>query len=271
MFSPSPSLHPTSIETWFGFIKDVRDAALLVESCIAGCHKPTGNLPVGMTSFPIRSGSTVVFPEGSESLRVRWRDGGNWSASKVHGSFLLYREVQLRNAMSPNIPERLSPFSVTAVRRQHTLVPGGFAKRTISMTGSDRKRYRVINYFLVQDVLAHYATNCSFQSPIRTPTQLPEFDRYAHLMCASPSLLPSQDFTSIPHASSWSILANVGSAILEHDERLRRFRYESIRFGGSGLQAKIKWFAVNPNWTEHPVYLPRLLQHYQCRSSDDVL
>ncbi|KAI8610828.1 hypothetical protein BC830DRAFT_1143949 [Chytriomyces sp. MP71] len=178
---------PSDLETFVGFIKDASDARLLVEAVVAGVCKPVLDLPIGMTSFPLRSGSIVVFPEGSqETLRVRWRDGATWSSSKVNGAFLLYRQVEPKSSNSPPVKvDKSSLFAVTAVRAQHQLVLNGFAKRTISVVGSNGQRYRVINYFLVQEVADHYAKhgyNASARPLLPTPSQLPEFDCYVHLL-----------------------------------------------------------------------------------------
>ncbi|KAI8827617.1 Gti1/Pac2 family-domain-containing protein, partial [Chytriomyces cf. hyalinus JEL632] len=144
------------LETFHGFIKDSIDAQLLVESCIAHLHNPVLDLPIGMTSFPLRSGTVIVFPEGSqETLRVRWRDGCSWSSSKVNGPFLLYRETEIKSS-SNSIPSPVKQtsrdkpaglFTVTSVRANSQLVQNGFAKRTISILGSNNRKYRVVSYF----------------------------------------------------------------------------------------------------------------------------
>ncbi|KAJ3376697.1 hypothetical protein HDU80_003828, partial [Chytriomyces hyalinus] len=153
------------LETFHGFIKDSLDAQLLVESCIAHCHSPVLDLPIGMTSFPLRSGTVIVFPEGSqETLRVRWRDGCSWSSSKVNGPFLLYRETEIKppNASIPSLVKQQQQqtkrekqggglFTVTSVRANSQIVPNGFAKRTISILGSNNRKYRVVSYFSVKD------------------------------------------------------------------------------------------------------------------------
>ncbi|KAI8829354.1 gluconate transport inducer 1/Pac2 [Chytriomyces cf. hyalinus JEL632] len=75
-----------SFETFYGFIKERSDAVALVEACVAGALKPLKMVPA---DAKLRSGSVLVFAESSGM--TRWRDGENWSPSRIHGSFLLYR------------------------------------------------------------------------------------------------------------------------------------------------------------------------------------
>ncbi|KAI8622828.1 hypothetical protein BC830DRAFT_1076295 [Chytriomyces sp. MP71] len=66
-----------SVETFYGFIKDVEDAHLLVEACIGGLFEPVRDISVSGSSLAIRSGSVVVLQESvsstsSTSMRMRW-------------------------------------------------------------------------------------------------------------------------------------------------------------------------------------------------------
>ncbi|KAJ3286819.1 hypothetical protein HDU79_006186 [Rhizoclosmatium sp. JEL0117] len=192
-----PSFHPlfpgpSLIENIFHtrrFVKDVNDAALLIEACVAGELQTMQDLPYGMTALPIRSGSVIVFAENSsKSLRVRWRDGALWSCSRICGPFLLYREVVCTKDAAGNpipkavssVKEKKSPFTVSSVRANSRLVPCGLAKRTISLNGSDGNKYRVISYFYPQDVSSYYERSTNRQpSSLVTPSQLPLFQKYA--------------------------------------------------------------------------------------------
>ncbi|KAJ3376422.1 hypothetical protein HDU80_004068, partial [Chytriomyces hyalinus] len=81
-----PMVDKRSFETFYGFIKERNDAVALVEACVAGVLKPLKMVPA---DAKLRSGSVLVFAESSGI--TRWRDGENWSPSRIHGSFLLYR------------------------------------------------------------------------------------------------------------------------------------------------------------------------------------
>jgi len=43
----------------------------------------------------IKSGNVFVFAEDETQMR-RWTDGKVWSASRVNGSFLTYRELEFK-------------------------------------------------------------------------------------------------------------------------------------------------------------------------------
>ncbi|KAJ3265696.1 hypothetical protein HDU77_004226 [Chytriomyces hyalinus] len=144
-----PMVDKRSFETFYGFIKERNDAVALVEACVAGVLKPLKMVPA---DAKLRSGSVLVFAESSGI--TRWRDGENWSPSRIHGSFLLYREVQPKTMDKvPFLAQyQKSRFGTTSFRPKTQPVQHGFAKRTVSIVGSDGNRYRVISYFFPKDV-----------------------------------------------------------------------------------------------------------------------
>ncbi|KAJ3391809.1 hypothetical protein HDU80_010980, partial [Chytriomyces hyalinus] len=298
------------LETFHGFIKDTLDAQLLVESCIAHSHNPVLDLPVGMASFPLRSGTVIVFPEGSqETLRVRWRDGCNWSSSKVNGPFLLYRETEIKSpASNPTLvkqqqqqqqqqTKREKPaglFTVTSLRANTQLVPNGFAKRTISILGSNNRKYRVVSYFTVKDVEHFFTRNppppSSFTShsstPLQTPSQLREFDRFIPMIrmpfrhtTPSAESLGSVTTTPIPPLSAAASLTTpifsttpativaplIASIEMDDNDAPLFYKLNSDYYslGASALQSNLKFFQENPHWSESPVYLPPLRFSHQ--------
>ncbi|KAI9330857.1 Gti1/Pac2 family-domain-containing protein [Obelidium mucronatum] len=80
--------------TWFGFVQDSHDAALVMEAVIAKHLQAVNSVPgVSMSSIPIQSGTVLVFSESravSNNMQ-RWRDSKRWSPSRPQGPFLLYR------------------------------------------------------------------------------------------------------------------------------------------------------------------------------------
>ncbi|KAJ3394109.1 hypothetical protein HDU84_000137 [Entophlyctis sp. JEL0112] len=160
-FPPSPSQSHQSlsnIESWFGFVKDKADAVMLVEAVIAGSLKALKMVPA---SAKLRSGSVVIFAESHlQTQMTRWRDGESWSPSRIQGPFLLYREVESTKGKSGNGASQAEAakcrFSTTSMRPNSRLVANGFAKRTITIVGSDNTKYRVISYFFPDDVAYLY-------------------------------------------------------------------------------------------------------------------
>ncbi|ORY48601.1 hypothetical protein BCR33DRAFT_39684 [Rhizoclosmatium globosum] len=176
-------------ETFFGFIKEPMDALLIVEACIRGILVSVDKVPSESSEvFHIRSGSIVVFQESSK----RWRDGRKWSPSRVHGPFLLYREVEpTKRAPEPRkskpthildtrIPGLEPTYSFKTLKQNTRLVPDGLTKRTITLKGSDGIRHRVISYYARDDVINMYAPPIDASSnerlKFRTPSETPQLN-----------------------------------------------------------------------------------------------
>ncbi|KAI8612070.1 Gti1/Pac2 family-domain-containing protein, partial [Chytriomyces sp. MP71] len=187
------------IETFFGHIKTVQDAECVVEACLAGLLPIIRTVPVILSGLAVRSGTIIVFPEITSSTQLtRWRDGGRWSASRICGHFLLYREIekpakggvhQGQGSLLPKNPysratsgsqraERNTLFTTLSLRKNTTLVPNGLAKTTITITGSDGQKYRVINYFYPEEVEHLYPEQKSGgfprQGTMKRPSDFPD-------------------------------------------------------------------------------------------------
>ncbi|KAI8827614.1 hypothetical protein BJ741DRAFT_714227 [Chytriomyces cf. hyalinus JEL632] len=140
-----------------------------------------------MSGVRIRSGTVLVFAEKTAKVeKMRWRDGLNWSYSRISGSFLLYREVEpipqhSYNNTPPQILEN-SEFILRSVRPNTQLIPGGLAKRTMTVEGSCGTKFRLINYFYPNHVQHHYDTTSSINSidhaVLHTPRQDALLRRY---------------------------------------------------------------------------------------------
>src|SRR5271168_5467402 len=83
----------TSMETYFGYVRTPLDAILLFEACRLGVLPRVQRRLSEKERMSIRSGSVFVWDEREAGMR-RWTDGKAWSASRVSGSFLTYREME---------------------------------------------------------------------------------------------------------------------------------------------------------------------------------
>ncbi|KAI9330858.1 hypothetical protein BDR26DRAFT_871036 [Obelidium mucronatum] len=151
---------------------------------------------MSLSDLQIRSGTVLVFAENSSmGQMVRWRDGCRWSASRLQGPFLLYREVEASNSNASSAsaePERDVRFVNTVVRGKTKFVTNGMAKRTLTLTGSDGNRYRVISYFYPSDVGHLYgdAVPADKTPNLATPSQLPEFARFTNKVIVPAYTMP---------------------------------------------------------------------------------
>ncbi|TPX56797.1 hypothetical protein CcCBS67573_g09314 [Chytriomyces confervae] len=172
-------------ETFFGFVKEPTDALLIVEGCIRGILTSTDKTPIDLEEeIPIRSGSIVVFEESSK----RWRDGRRWSPSRVHGPFLLYREVEPTSTgpeprkskpthiLDTRIPGLEPTYSCKTLKQNTRLVEEGLTKRTITLKGSDARRYRVISYYARQDVIDMYVSSSKNEMGLVVPSETPQLN-----------------------------------------------------------------------------------------------
>lgn len=82
-----------SMETYHGHIRTPQDAIILFEACRLGLLPRVQRRLSEKERQSIRSGSVFVWDEREAGMR-RWTDGKSWSASRVSGSFLTYREME---------------------------------------------------------------------------------------------------------------------------------------------------------------------------------
>src|SRR5271169_1107954 len=81
------------METYYGHVRTPNDAILLFEACRLGVLQRVQRRLSEKERASIRSGSVFVWDEREAGMR-RWTDGKSWSASRVSGSFLTYREME---------------------------------------------------------------------------------------------------------------------------------------------------------------------------------
>lgn len=82
-----------SMETYHGHVRTPADAIILFEACRIGLLPRVQRRLSEKERASIRSGSVFVWDEREAGMR-RWTDGKSWSASRVSGSFLTYREME---------------------------------------------------------------------------------------------------------------------------------------------------------------------------------
>ncbi|KAH6668154.1 camp-independent regulatory protein pac2 [Plectosphaerella plurivora] len=82
-----------AMETYHGYVRTPADAIKLFEACRLGLLPRVQRRLSEKERQSIRSGSVFVWDEREAGMR-RWTDGKSWSASRVSGSFLTYREME---------------------------------------------------------------------------------------------------------------------------------------------------------------------------------
>lgn len=138
--------------TYRGHIKTTKDAILLLAACdliddagAPGLPPPrrvTRRLLDSERADLICSGSIFVWDEKEAGMR-RWTDGKCWSASRVSGCFLTYRELEARKKPSS---------SITGGPTSNLYKAEGLIKQSFSMTTTSGRKLHVISYYTKRDV-----------------------------------------------------------------------------------------------------------------------
>ena len=92
--SKTPTIsNSLDMETYNGHVRTPADAIILFEACRLGLLPRVQRRLSEKERQSIKSGSVFVWDEREAGMR-RWTDGKSWSASRVSGSFLTYREME---------------------------------------------------------------------------------------------------------------------------------------------------------------------------------
>ena len=79
--------------SYTGFIGSTKDAVLVIQAVLLGDFPLVDHRPQDRERAElIKSGNVFVFIEESSGIK-RWTDGISWSASRILGRFLVYREL----------------------------------------------------------------------------------------------------------------------------------------------------------------------------------
>lgn len=138
--------------TYRGHIKTTKDAILLLAACdlvddagapgVPPPRRVNRRLLDSERADLICSGSIFVWDEKEAGMR-RWTDGKCWSASRVSGCFLTYRELEARKKPSS---------SITGGPTSNLYKAEGLIKQSLSMTTTSGRKLHVISYYTKRDV-----------------------------------------------------------------------------------------------------------------------
>jgi len=141
------------METYRGNVKTPGDAIILFEACRIG-HLPRVQRRLSEKERQqIRSGSVFVWDEREAGMR-RWTDGKSWSASRVSGSFLTYREMEGKRGSNsfnspsqpPEKPTMTADMDPADGPDGYRYKPDGLMKQSFSITTSLGQHLHLISY-----------------------------------------------------------------------------------------------------------------------------
>jgi Gti1/Pac2 family transcription factor len=143
------------METYYGHVRTPADAILLFEACRLGVLPRVQRRLSEKERAMIRSGSVFVWDEREAGMR-RWTDGKSWSASRVSGSFLTYREMEGKRAgggrrsegsPSPGEDGSADDRDFEDEGDGYRYKPDGLMKHSFSITTSTHQKLHLISYY----------------------------------------------------------------------------------------------------------------------------
>ena len=147
------------METYHGHVRTPNDAIILFEACRIGILPRVQRRLSEKERQQIKSGSVFVWDEREAGMR-RWTDGKSWSASRVSGSFLTYREMEGKRggtavpaAPVAKRPSGKSPDGSTNGDSEgegpdgYRYKPDGLMKQSFSITTSSGQHLHLISYY----------------------------------------------------------------------------------------------------------------------------
>ncbi|KAI9787616.1 MAG: hypothetical protein M1839_000147 [Geoglossum umbratile] len=157
------------METYHGHVRSPADAILLFEACRLGLLPRVQRRLSEKERQSIKSGSVFVWDEREAGMR-RWTDGKSWSASRVSGSFLTYREMEGKRGGNNFAPPVATPQTQAAQGRNgktpdsqrwsdsdmemgedgpdgYRYKPDGLMKQSFSITTANGQHLHLISYY----------------------------------------------------------------------------------------------------------------------------
>ncbi|KAL5042865.1 Gti1/Pac2 family-domain-containing protein [Aspergillus fruticulosus] len=149
------------METYHGHVRTPADAIILFEACRIGLLPRVQRRLSEKERQLIQSGSVFVWDEREAGMR-RWTDGKSWSASRVSGSFLTYREMEgKRGGTSVSTQPTRAGKTPDSARGSdddrgeglddgpdgYRYKPDGLMKQSFSITTSTGQHLHLISYY----------------------------------------------------------------------------------------------------------------------------
>ncbi|KAI1820738.1 Gti1/Pac2 family-domain-containing protein [Xylaria intraflava] len=143
------------METYHGCVRTPADAIKLFEACRIGLLPRVQRRLSEKERQSIKSGSVFVWDEREAGMR-RWTDGKSWSASRVSGSFLTYREMEGKRGGGYGTSRRTATRSPPGGRSNedpeaepecYRYKTDGLTKQSFSITTSQGQHLHLISYY----------------------------------------------------------------------------------------------------------------------------
>lgn len=215
------------METYNGHVRTPADAIILFEACRLGLLPRVQRRLSEKERQSIKSGSVFVWDEREAGMR-RWTDGKSWSASRVSGSFLTYREMEGKRGGSgfaaPLAASRAGKTPESARGSDSDLElgggeegpdgyrykPDGLMKQSFSITTSSGNHLHLISYYSRSHPNAHGLNNPSSDPNLRhirpQKGMYPEstVHEQPHIPAVTRAPMVSAPYTTVPHMAGYA-------------------------------------------------------------------
>ena len=213
------------METYNGHVRTPADAIILFEACRLGLLPRVQRRLSEKERQSIKSGSVFVWDEREAGMR-RWTDGKSWSASRVSGSFLTYREMEGKrggNTFAPLAATRAgkTPDSTRGSDSDLEMAgddghdgyrykPDGLMKQSFSITTSSGNHLHLISYYARSHPNAGGLTNPTHDPQLRhiRPQKGMYPESTVHEQQSIPAVtrspMVSAPYSTVPHMAGYA-------------------------------------------------------------------
>lgn len=133
------------MESYIGHVQTQLDAIILFEACRLGLLPRIRRRLTDRERLRIGSGCVFIWDEHEAGLK-RWTDGKSWSASRVSGSFLTYREMDFSKKRG------VTTTTHNADDEELRYKKDGLYKQSFSLTTATGLKLHMISYYKKSDL-----------------------------------------------------------------------------------------------------------------------
>jgi hypothetical protein len=191
------------IETFFGYVETTKDSLILLEACRKGHLPRVGRRLQEQERHLVKSGAVFCFDENESGMyglttyihRIlsaysfsigikRWTDGLVWSPSRIHGNFLIYRELddrknddelqqqeQQQDNNSNNVQLITSGLTLLSKRQRERSSRHSYR---FKVNGLIKKSMSVVVNGVQQHLISYYNKDDVFKNKFQTPSDIPK-------------------------------------------------------------------------------------------------
>ncbi|SAM09382.1 hypothetical protein [Absidia glauca] len=259
------------IETFFGYVETTKDSLILLEACRKGHLPRVGRRLQEQERHLVKSGAVFCFDENESGIK-RWTDGLVWSPSRIHGNFLVYRELddrknddeqqqqeQQQDDSSNNVQLITSGLTLLSKRQRERSSRHSYRFKD---NGLIKKSMSVVVNGVQQHLISYYNKDDVFKNKFQTPSDIPELAALE----ISAELLDGQNFRipfllggDDPNRTTTGVGDKKGATTSIERPAKQKKRSASSTRAPRRPSSKAICPTTDPIAEESPCYLPPLL------------